>query len=131
MKRLAELTQQLPSHDDEIENVFSTNPGLVSLIGLDGYFIRLNNAWVTSTGWTKEELRSRPFISFIHPDDADKTWKVWEEKSLHNMAIAGFVNRYECKDGTYISLLWNAPAATKKGSIYCLASDVTILVAHG
>ena len=131
MKRLAELTRQLPSHDDEIENVFSTNPGFVSLINVDGYFIRVNSAWVTVTGWTNEELKALPFMSFIHPDDAEKTWKVWEERTIHNLAIAGFVNRYRCKDGTYISLLWNAPSVTVKGNVYCLASNVTHLVTYG
>ena len=39
----------------------------------DGYLVQLNGAWEETLGWTPEELKSRPFVEFVHPDDREHT----------------------------------------------------------
>ena len=38
-----------------------------------GYFTRLNQAWTKTLGWSIDELMSRPYLDFIHPDDLEAT----------------------------------------------------------
>ena len=52
---------------------FSLSLDLLSVLGLDGYFRQLNPSWERTLGYTKEELTSRPFLEFVHPDDREAT----------------------------------------------------------
>ena len=42
---------------------------LLCVAGVDGYFKRVGPAWTAKLGWSVEELLSRPFAEFVHPDD--------------------------------------------------------------
>ena len=46
---------------------------LLCTADFDGYLVRLNGAWEETLGWTPEELMSRPFLEFVHPDDRERT----------------------------------------------------------
>ena len=41
--------------------------------GVDGYIKDVNPVWERLLGWTPDELRARPYIEFIHPDDQQRT----------------------------------------------------------
>lgn len=38
-----------------------------------GYLTRVNQAWTKTLGWSAEELTSRPYIDFVHPEDLAAT----------------------------------------------------------
>ena len=42
---------------------------MLCLAGSDGYFKRLNPAWRRRFGFSRDELLSRPYLEFIHPED--------------------------------------------------------------
>ncbi|MDQ3766681.1 MAG: PAS domain S-box protein, partial [Actinomycetota bacterium] len=91
---------------------------------MDGYFKRLNPAWTQLLGYSIEELTSRPFNDFVHPDDRDKT--AAEVGGLGTGAVTyTFENRYRCKDGSYRWLMWNSQPQVETGLIYAVAHDVT------
>ncbi len=54
---------------DELERFFELSLDLLCVANLDGYFIRVNSAWTRVLGYDTEELRAKPFMSFVHPDD--------------------------------------------------------------
>jgi PAS domain S-box-containing protein len=97
---------------------------MLCLLGFDGYFRRLNPAWEKTLGFTREELMSRPFLEFVHPDDRERTLR-------QNAAVRGggqalsFENRYLCKDGTFRWLRWNAAPDAARQGIYSVARDIT------
>jgi len=97
---------------------------MLCLLGFDGYFRRLNPAWEQTLGFTREELMSRPFIEFVHPDDRDRTLSQNAEVRRGGKARS-FENRYLCKDGSYKWLRWNAASQPETQGIYSLARDIT------
>lgn len=72
-----------------------------------GYFTRVNPAWTKTLGWSSEEMTSRPFIDFVHPDDVEAT--IREAELLHSGTHETilFENRYCCRDGSFRWLSWS------------------------
>src|SRR5919202_820100 len=47
-------------------------PSPAPLPDAEGRLRWVNAAWERSTGWSAEELYSRPYLEFVHPDDRAK-----------------------------------------------------------
>ena len=108
----------------ERDQFFSLSLDLVAVAGFDGYFRQLNPVWEATLGWTLNELKARPYMEFVHPDDRKTT--VAEAAALATgSTTASFENRYLCKDGSYRWLLWSAAASMEQHLIYAVARDVT------
>jgi diguanylate cyclase (GGDEF)-like protein/PAS domain S-box-containing protein len=90
---------------------------------LDGYFLRLSDRWEQTLGWTREELTSRPFKEFIHPDDLGTTRVLAEGLDRRPGEVVDFENRYRAKDGSYRWLLWRARSDEHRK--YAVARDIT------
>ncbi len=109
----------------ELEDQFFTlSIDMLCIADFSGYFRRLNPAWETTLGFSREELQSRPMFEFVHPDDRERS----RQQNLRVRAgepAHGFENRYICKDGSYRWLLWNATADHERQVIYSLARDIT------
>jgi PAS domain S-box-containing protein len=97
---------------------------MLCFLDFSGYFKQLNPAWERTLGFTREELMSKPFIEFVHPDDRDRTLKQNASVRSGGQAL-GFENRYLCKDGSYRWLRWNAAPDPSEGVIYSVARDIT------
>ena len=96
---------------------------LLCTASFDGAFRRLNGAWDT-LGWSLEELRSRPFVEFVHPEDRERT-AAHTAKLGEGRRTVSFRNRYAKKDGDYCWLEWTAVGVPDDGLIYAAARDVT------
>lgn len=109
----------------EIEDrFFEDSIDLLCHLDFNGHFKRLNPAWERTLGFTREELMSRPFIEFVHPDDRDRTLKQNAAVRAGERAL-GFENRYVCKDGSYRWFHWNATPNASGRVIYSVARDIT------
>src|SRR5215470_10246237 len=97
---------------------------LLCIAGIDGYFKYLNPTWETTLGYSRNELMSRPYIEFVHPDDRQATVSEAAHVASGRSTLS-FENRYRCKNGSYRWLLWSAIVRADRGLIYCVAADVT------
>jgi PAS domain S-box-containing protein len=111
---------------EEADRYFTLSLDLLCIAGSDGYFKRLNPAWEKVLGYTTEELQAKPFLEFVHPDDQLATIRE-SEKLAKGQDTVSFENRYQCKDGSYRSLLWSATPFAEQQVIYAVARDVTEL----
>ncbi|MDE3154551.1 MAG: PAS domain S-box protein [Acidobacteriota bacterium] len=103
---------------------FDLSIDMLCFLGFDGRFRRVNSAWQRTLGFTPEELMSKPFIEFVHPDDRERTLN--QNRDVRSGGQARhFENRYLCKDGSYRWLLWTSTADPANGVIYGIARDVT------
>jgi PAS domain S-box-containing protein len=103
---------------------FEISIDLLCFLDFNGHFKRLNPAWERTLGFTREELMSRPFIEFVHPDDRKRT--LAQNAAVRDGGQAlGFENRYLCKDGSFRWFRWNAAPDADEGVIYSVARDIT------
>ncbi len=90
----------------------------------DGYFKRVNPAFERILGYRAQELVSRPFLEFIHPEDQESTRRELR-KLVEGIPSIRFENRYRCRNGSYRWLSWTAMPQESGERIYAVASDVT------
>lgn len=109
---------------EERDRYFDLSRDLICVLGFDGYFKTLNPAWKWALGFSYDELRARPFIDFVHPDDRKATIAE-AEKLMKGGETIYFENRYQCKDGSWRWLAWNASAVIDQKTIYGTARDIT------
>ena len=84
-------------------------------ISFDGDFEHLEGRWKEVLGWSEEELRSRPLLDFIHPEDRAATL-AHSAASPTDMAWLSLRNRWRNKGGGWSWLIWSAVAVAAKGS---------------
>ncbi len=121
-----ESEQSLVTREPSLQAFFNLSPDLLCIRGSDGYFRELNSVWQTILGWTLDELRSRPWLDFVHPDDVAFTFEM--ECQCHTLKPSHtpiqLKNRYRCRDGNYRWLSWRL-SAYENGLSYGIAQDVT------
>ena len=123
------MTKKPPVVNGEIDvadanQFFEVSIDMLCMLDFNGYFKRLNPAWERTLGYTREELMSRPFIEFVHPDDRERTLKQNAQVRSGGQAL-GFENRYLCKDGSFRWFRWNAAPSSGERVIYSVARDIT------
>jgi PAS domain S-box-containing protein len=106
------------------DRFFAVSIDMICVLDFSGYFKRLNPAWEKTLGFTVEELLSKPFIEFVHPDDRERTLQQNTKVRTGGQALS-FENRYLCKDGSCRWLRWNAAPDFGQQVIYSVARDVT------
>jgi PAS domain S-box-containing protein len=120
--RRRETERALQDSTEELHRFFNIALDMLCIADTDGYFRRLNNTWMRTLGWTREELMASRFLDFVHPDDVEATLGAIATLSEQNPVI-NFVNRYRCKDGSYRWIEWRS--APTGNLIYAAARDIT------
>jgi len=116
------LVQRMRAERD-FARVFNLSLDLLFIAGFDGYFKRVNPAFERTLGYTSDELLSRPYVEFVHPDDRTSTIRAAEH--ARDGVLTEFENRYICADGSERWLQWSSQPLPDEGSIYGVAKDVT------
>jgi PAS domain S-box-containing protein len=106
----------------ELAGFFESSLELLCILDLQGRYVKVNSVWEGLLGLSCEELCTREFREFVHPDDLPSC-----EQRLRTIASDGplesFRNRYRGKDGTWRTLEWRA--SVRGSLIYGAARDVT------
>lgn len=107
---------------EEIETFFRVNLDLLCIADLEGHFVKTNEAWGRILGYSTEELNTKKFLEFVHPDDMPATIAAMADLGKGEDVLR-FTNRYRCKDGSYRFIEWRSHP--KGQLIYAAARDVT------
>jgi PAS domain S-box-containing protein len=118
------LSQEQKRLRHRLERMYALSSDLICAAGFDGFFKEVNPAFEHLLGFRQDELLNAPFIEFVHPDDCAATQAAVAALG-EGQALAGFENRYRCKDGSWKWLMWNASSDPREQLIYASAHDVT------
>jgi PAS domain S-box-containing protein len=106
---------------DVLGRYFEVSHEFICVVGFDGYFKEVNPAWERRLGWSRAELLARPFPSFLHPDDVERTCAAMKHRDLGER----FDNRYRTKSGDYRWLGWSSSVLVSEDLAIAAATDIT------
>jgi PAS domain S-box-containing protein len=109
---------------EDLDRFFALSQDVLCVVGFDGYFKRVNPAWQRVLGYAAEELTTRPYLEFIHPEDREPSRQ--EATKLESGAVLlHFENRFLHKDGTCRWFLWSATPYPELQIMYAAGHDIT------
>jgi serine/threonine-protein kinase len=108
----------------DLVRFFELSLDLFCIASLDGFFRRVNANFTRVLGYTNEELVSRPFLDFVHPEDRPQTLAAMAQLS-QGMPVIQFRNRYRDSTGHCRWFEWTAKSVPEEGVIFAVARDVT------
>ncbi len=121
--KLLSATQELTRQKEELERFFTVSLDLLCIADRNGYFYMLNKAWEAVLGFSIDYLKSKPLMSFVHPDDLLRTENEMNKILDSGQSLTSFVNRYRCFDGSYRYLEWKTKPY--QNLLYASARDIT------
>ena len=126
-RELADQVQRLTQIKQiraERDRILELSQDLICSVGMDGYFKYFNPAWENVLGFSTEELFSKAFMDFVHPDDRTKTMREFESLAAGRQTV-DFENRYTHKDGSTRYLSWMATSLPDEERVYAVGRDIT------
>lgn len=110
---------------EERDRFFDVSIDMLATASAGGTFVRLNPAWTAVLGYELDELMSRPFVEFVHPDDIEATNNEVVRQVEEGKAVLNFQNRYRHRNGSYRWLEWTSSPSADGALLYAVARDVT------
>lgn len=109
----------------ELNQFFEYSPNLIALIGLNGFYHRVNPAFPKLLGYSEKEFLSKPFHHFVHPDDINPSVGQLSKNS-EGLPTLGFVNRYITKQGDVKWIQWySSSQLSEEGVLFGFGTDIT------
>lgn len=125
---IEDITQKkiLEDEKDLYEMAFNTSIDYFAVSDITTTkFLVLNKTW-ENLGYTLEELKSKSFYNFIHPDDVPDADVAVTDIRDNQAQLQNFENRYIKKNGDIVWFSWAAvPLANKPGIVIAYARDIT------
>ena len=114
--------------EGDLLRFFDLSLDLFCIAGFDGFFRRINDNFSRVLGYSSAEFLAKPFISFVHPEDQQRTMMVMAQLD-QGLPLVRFRNRYRDARGSYRWFEWTAKGIPKDDVIFAAARDVTEQVA--
>jgi PAS domain S-box-containing protein len=122
---LDERTQEKDDARQEFLSFFMMSKDIMAVFNSNGYARRINRATVELLGYSEEELLTRRWLTFIHPDDLASSNQAIEKFFAGNDPVLLVENRYICKDGSIRHISWSVTHIGESGLRFVLGRDCT------
>lgn len=107
-----------------IDPFFESSSDFLCIAGYDGFFRKVNPAFLKLLGYTEEELFSRQINDYIHPEDRNIT-SGHRDYLKKDVPLLYFENRYLTKSGEIVWLTWTSIPEPSLNLIYGIAKNIT------
>jgi PAS domain S-box-containing protein len=121
--KMAEAADRLEA-EAKRNRFFTLALDMLGIADMNGTLRQLNPSWGKTLGFSDDELKSRSFLEFVHPDDRAKTEEQLA-KLAEGEAVPYFENRFATKAGGYRWLAWTAAPYIEEGLLYMYARDLS------
>ena len=128
---LGDITLQIASaierkrSQDQLNDFFQFSPNLIAVIGMDGFFKKINPSFEEKFGFPECEILTKPFTEFIHPEDLGRTYRAIEDVSIDG---SDFELRCLKKDGEYLWISWRfSRYFAEENVVFIYGTDITPL----
>jgi len=108
----------------ELDQFFALSLDMLCISNLDGYMRRVNPAWEKTLGFSADELASKPWIEFVHPEDRPQAEAVFLNLQS-GIAVNHLEVRFLSKSGAYRWLVGTATPVVERGLAFAAVSDIT------
>lgn len=98
---------------------------VVCVVDLEGNFVYINASCEKVFGYTPEEMLGTNMISYVHPDDREKTLAT-ATQIMRGHEEPYFENRYLRKDGSTVYIMWSARWSENDKVRVAVARDITV-----
>ena len=105
--------------------LFRDAHAMMAVVDERGFLVEVNHAWGSVLGWTDADLLGAPLVSFIHPNDRERTVAELDALRQRGHKVVDFVNRYRRADGTFAHLSWVSTADADTGRVFGIARDIS------
>jgi len=107
------------------DRFFDLSLDLLTTVGFDGRFKRVNPSWNRTLGWTEAELLARPYLDVIHPGDRERTAAEAQRLAQERAGVSDFEIRLTHRDGSHRWIALSAAADAHQELLYVVGRDVT------
>ena len=117
--------EELRESEERFRKIFENSPLGMTLVTPDFRFFSVNQAWVSMTGYTEEELLKMSFKDITHPDDLAGDIEHLGKLVAGTIPVYGTEKRYIRKDGTILwGLIRVSPIRDQQGSLRYFAAQI-------
>lgn len=106
------------------EKLFELSDDVICITDKNGFFKKVNPAFVKMAGWDTAALTGMSFFDFIATEDLEHTRLELQKLSSDQSAIS-FVHRFRTRANLIKTLQWVATLEQATGNLYAIARDIT------
>ena len=121
-----ELKDKIEEQKYEFETIFNTSKDGIAILDKESKFLNFNEAYLSLTGFTKEELLKTSCLELTSPDDRQRSAKalkeVFDGKTFNNFEKTCII-----KDGKKIIVNMSMTLLPDKKRILISSSDITLI----
>ena len=122
-RKLAESSDRLET-ETRRNRFFTLSLDLLAISDFDGTFRQLNPSWENVLGYAEKDLKQKPFLEFVHPEDRTKVADQFEQ--LKKGVPAPYMeNRFTARDGSERWIRWTAAPYPEDQLVYFSGHDIT------
>jgi PAS domain S-box-containing protein len=92
----------LRASEEQFRSALEHSPIGMGLVGLDGCWIMVNEAFCNLMGYDRSEILQRPFEEFTHPDDREAALERMKQLREEKLDACEFEKRYVHKQGNSV-----------------------------
>jgi len=119
---LPDLLDPVAKSQRALRKIMDSSVDVICIIDKAGYFLKVGAASLKIWGYTPDELAGTHSGSLVFSEDQELTRQVFLQ-IMEGLEVTYFENRFCCKDGTLIPLIWSARWDEEEEVMYCIARD--------
>ncbi len=113
---------------EERSRLWALSEDMLARANYDGMMTAVNPAWTAVLGFSQEELLTRPYVDFMHPEDAGVTIAALESMGRTGQPTR-FENRIKTIDGRWKLIGWTVSPEPEGVNFIAVGRDLSELLA--